>query len=58
MFIFPDAVNIFPNNVNVNQENFQMAEVKIESDEFNFAKKNTKIVAKNSIQDKVASDSK
>ena len=55
MFIFPDAANILSNNINVSLENVQMTEVKIKSDEFNFADKNTKMADNNSRQDKVAS---
>ena len=58
MFIFPDAANIFSNNINVSHENVQMTEVKNESDEFNFAEKITKMADNNSRQDKVASESK
>ena len=58
MFIFPDAANIFSNNINVSHENVQITEVKNESDEFNFAEKITKMADNNSRQDKVASESK
>ena len=58
MFIFPDAANIFSNNINVSHENVQMTEVKNESDEFNFADKITKMTENNSKQGKVVSESK
>ena len=41
MFKFPDAANIFSNNINVSHENVQMTEVKNESDDFNFAEEFT-----------------
>ena len=58
LFIFPDAANIFSNNINISHENFQMNEVKNKSDEFNFAEKITKLADNNSRRDKIASKSK
>ena len=58
MLIFPDADNIFSNNINVSHENIQSTEVKNKSDEFNFAEKNIKMADNNSRQDKVASECK
>ena len=58
MFIFPDVAKTFSNNINVSHENVQMTEIKNESDEFNFAGKITKMTENNSIQNKVAFESK